>query len=117
MKIIGSATAIACGALALVSATFATGAASAHQTHTHAHTHETVAPALQITVSCQRYISSQVIWDRPRGIFVQDLQKVGYSPADALSIATAICRDERLVGDTDGLGEAMRRYLRANPPR
>lgn len=100
--------------------------AAAHEYgHTHYHTHAAPAAApvivqgaaRTIRVSCARYISSQVIWDRPNGVFVEDLRAAGYGTAEAQNIATSVCRDERLVGNSDALADTMRGILATDPPR
>ncbi len=47
----------------------------------------------QIRVGCHRYISTEIIWDKPSDNFVSDLRAVGYDPVDAFAVATTLCRD------------------------
>lgn len=100
----------AVSAVALSAATF-TGPAAAHD-----HRHVARAP-IQITVSCARYVSRQVIWDRPMPVFLDGLRAAGYSPERAQAIGERVCRDEAGVGNTAYTGALMQEILRTNPPR
>ena len=71
---------------------------------------------LRITVSCARYAWEGVIWDRPMGVFLDDLTAAGYSTERAYAIGQRVCRDERYVGDPEAMGEAMRAILVSEPP-
>ncbi|WP_299813561.1 hypothetical protein [uncultured Jannaschia sp.] len=71
----------------------------------------------QIRVGCHRYISSEIIWDKPRDNFVTDLRAIGYNPVDALAVATTLCRDPRYLGGGDEMISGLRELLRSNPPR
>lgn len=75
------------------------------------------AEPIQIRVSCARYALRGVIWDRPMGVFLEDLSRVGYSTERAFAIGQRVCRDERLVGNTEGMGALMRNILATEPPR
>ena len=101
-----------------VAALLPASAAFAHQGHGYKVRHATqqVQP-LKVRVSCQRFFSDEVIWDRPNGVFIDDLRAAGYNPSDSQSIATSVCRDERLVDNPEGLGDKMREILASNPPR
>lgn len=71
----------------------------------------------EIRISCDRSINPRkVIFDRPTGAFVDDLVTFGYSNAEALAIATRVCRDERLLGSPRNLAAQTRAILRQTPP-
>ncbi|SFI87334.1 hypothetical protein [Jannaschia pohangensis] len=94
---------------ATVAALATTAATADHRIHP-------AAQPITITVSCARYISKQVIWDRPMPIFLDGLITAGYTPERAESIGNRICRDEAFVGNMEGAGARMQQYLRDNPP-
>ncbi|WP_299837003.1 hypothetical protein [uncultured Jannaschia sp.] len=71
----------------------------------------------QIRVGCHRYISTEIIWDKPSDNFVSDLRAVGYDPVDAFAVATTLCRDPRYLEGGEALAEGLRTLLRTNPPR
>jgi len=68
-----------------------------------------------VYVSCWRGPWVGVIWDRPEAIFIESLVTVGYDYPSALAIATRICRDSTLVGDSAGLKAEMERIIRDAP--
>ena len=108
MNIVGIA------AVAALAASLLTTAASAQET-----SRDMTSPSdgRTVRVSCNRSLTRAVIWDRPNGVFLQDLRAAGYDAEKALAIGTTICRDERFVGDPEGLGDATRDILRSDPPR
>ncbi|MEO0860242.1 MAG: hypothetical protein AAFY65_06505 [Pseudomonadota bacterium] len=113
MKTIGLATLVAFATA--FGGTSALAHKHGHHHHPHAHGVVTTAP-VSITVSCARYVSRQVIWDRPMPVFLDSLMAAGYSPERAESIGNRVCRDERYVGDVEAAGQAMRNILATNPP-
>ncbi|MGJ8547264.1 MAG: hypothetical protein ACSHWZ_17605 [Sulfitobacter sp.] len=72
--------------------------------------------ARPIYVNCYRGPLEAVIWDRPQGTFVQDLVDYGYDHANANAIATLICTDKELIGNSERIKQALLREIRKNPP-
>lgn len=68
-----------------------------------------------VQVSCYRGPWKKAIWDRPNAIFIDTLVANGYRYATAEAIGERICRDQRLVGNSDGLAAEMTRILRTIP--
>ncbi|WP_298430208.1 hypothetical protein [uncultured Jannaschia sp.] len=89
--------------------------AAAPQAGATGHARAAKAP-VSIQVSCARYALPGVIWDRPMGVFLDDLTKAGYSSDRAWAIGNRICRDERYVGNTAAMGQAMQYILATEPP-
>lgn len=79
--------------------------------------HKAGAKAAPIRVSCARYFSAEVIWDRPSPTFLDSLTAAGYTPERARAIGDRVCRDEAGVGNPAVLEDTMRRILRETPPR
>ncbi|WP_163025998.1 hypothetical protein [Chachezhania antarctica] len=69
-----------------------------------------------IIIDCYRGPWRQTIWDKPQGTFINDLVLNGYDFANATALATDICRDERLVGDPEGLKAALLESMKEVPP-
>lgn len=70
-----------------------------------------------ITISCFRGPTSDVIWDRPNAVFVEDLVKVGYTYPEAHAIGERVCRDEYGVGQHEYLRSTLLEIMRMNPPK
>lgn len=70
----------------------------------------------EIRVVCARYSLRGVIWDRPMGPFLDDLSRLGYSAERAKAVGDLVCRDERFVGNPEGMAQRMRQLLASNPP-
>lgn len=104
--------------LAAALAATAFPALATHKTHHHhhKHTHQAVAEERVIVVSCFRGPWEDVIWDRPKPVFVDSLVEYGYDINTATSIAEKICSDEELVGNSEGLKAEMRRVYRSIRP-
>lgn len=71
----------------------------------------------KIIVSCFRGPWDDVIWDRPNSKFVESLVDVGYDYPTAHAIAERVCRDDRLVGNPEGLRREMIRIYHESPAR
>lgn len=69
-----------------------------------------------ITISCFRGPSSNVIWDRPNAVFVEDLVHFGYSYPQAHAIAERVCRDEYGVSQPEYLRTSLLQIMSATPP-
>jgi len=96
---------------------FATAAAALGTTSASAdHRIRPAAEPITVTVSCARYVSKRVIWDRPMPVFLDSLIAAGYTPERAESIGNRICRDEAYVDNIDEAGDRMLEFLRDNPP-
>ncbi|MEM6304786.1 MAG: hypothetical protein AAF744_08705, partial [Pseudomonadota bacterium] len=92
---------------------FGTAAFGHNAQHHHHHTHGTFAQGgQQVIVSCYRGPWNDVIWDRPNAVFIDSLVAVGYQYERAYAIARRVCRDDALVGNTEGLRRTMQRILR-----
>lgn len=87
-----------------------------HNHHHHDHTHQKAMKEQVIVVSCFRGPWEDVIWDRPKPVFVDSLVEYGYDINTATSIAEKICSDEDLVGNSEGLKAEMRRVYRSIRP-
>lgn len=70
-----------------------------------------------VRIQCFRGPLEAVIWDHAQGGFIDDLQKLGYSPANASAIANDLCRDSRLVNNPEALKAALHARIRSAPPR
>ncbi|MCA0871829.1 hypothetical protein LCL97_13405 [Seohaeicola saemankumensis] len=69
-----------------------------------------------ITISCFRGPWSQVIWDRPNAIFVEDLVKIGYTYPQAHAIGERVCRDEYGQGEHEYMASTLRKIMATTPP-
>ncbi len=69
-----------------------------------------------ITISCFRGPFSDVIWDHPNGIFIDDLVNIGYTFPEAHAIAERVCRDAATVDRPDVAIDVMYRIIAENPP-
>ncbi|OWU85768.1 hypothetical protein ATO6_02315 [Oceanicola sp. 22II-s10i] len=85
--------------------------AAAHGNKVYKYTYQTHT----IVVSCFRGPWKEVIWDRPNSVFVESLVEVGYDYPSAHAIAERICRDDRLVGNPDGLKSTMEKIFYESP--
>lgn len=80
--------------------------------------HARKAEPRQIRVGCDRsVIPDKVIFDRPLGTFVEDLVAIGYTNAEAVGIATRVCRDERFTGNVEALGRYVSQVIAQSPPK
>lgn len=70
-----------------------------------------------ITISCFRGPSSIVIWDRPNSVFVEDLERYGYSYLQARAIGEHICRDEYGVEQPGYMRTALLKIIAQTPPQ
>ena len=70
-----------------------------------------------ITISCFRGPSSNVIWDRPNAVFIEDLVRQGYSYPQAHAIGERICRDEWGVNQPEYLKTSLLKIMAETPPR
>lgn len=68
-----------------------------------------------LVVSCFRGPWKDVIWDRPNANFIDSLVSFGYDYPTAHAIGERVCRDERLVGNLDGMKAEMVRIYRDSP--
>lgn len=69
-----------------------------------------------ITISCYRGPTTDVIWDRPNTVFVDDLVKVGYTYPQAYAIAETVCRDEYGVHQPEYQKTSLREIMAKTPP-
>jgi hypothetical protein len=69
-----------------------------------------------ITISCFRGPSSNVIWDRPNAVFIEDLVKIGYSYQKAHAIGERVCRDEYGVSNPEYLKSTLIEIMARTPP-
>lgn len=96
--------------IAAAVAAFAALPAFADGPGTHRHAGSGELPRFQggqIVVSCFRGPWQDVIWDRPNSVFVESLVAIGYDYPTAHAVAERVCRDDRLVGNPDGLRRTM----------
>lgn len=110
-------SAFAIAALAFATVVSATALGTAPALANNAAPVASGASGQRITVKCARYLSRGVIWDRALPVFLDDLTRVGYTLEEAQAIGSRVCRDEAGVGNTQVLGDTMRRILRETPPR
>lgn len=103
---------IATAAVAFVLACSGVTAVQAQQYPTRPGTNPSV-----ITISCFRGPSSNVVWDRPNAVFVEDLVRAGYSYPEAHAIGERVCRDEWGVQQPEYLKSALRGIMASSPPR
>ncbi len=75
----------------------------------------TEAPTVTVTISCFRGPLDQVIWDRPKAEFIDDLVGIGYSYANANAIGERICADQEGVSDPQYLRAHLISILRSFP--
>lgn len=68
-----------------------------------------------ITISCFRGPTSNVIWDRPNAVFVEDLVRVGYTYPQAHAIGERVCRDEYGVGNHDHMRMSLVEIMAKTP--
>ncbi len=97
--------------IVLASTVVASGSALAQQRPTKPGT-----DGYNITISCFRGPTRDVIWDRPNAVFVEDLVKVGYSYPQAHAIGERICRDEWGVGQHDYMRTSLLEIMAKTPP-
>ena len=70
-----------------------------------------------ITISCFRGPTSNVIWDRPNAVFIEDLVRLNYTYPQAQAIAERVCRDEYGVGQPDYLKATLLNLMARTPPQ
>ncbi|MEX0285202.1 MAG: hypothetical protein AB3N23_11385 [Paracoccaceae bacterium] len=69
-----------------------------------------------ITISCFRGPSSNVIWDRPNAVFIEDLVRFGYTYPQAHAIGERVCRDEYGVGQPQYLRTSLLQIMAETQP-
>ena len=92
----------------------ATGLAAPASANYHGHSGGVT--TVQITISCFRGPTDEIIWDRPNAVFIDSLVAAGYTFPEAHAIGERVCRDNATVNNPNAAIAVMNRIMAENPP-